>query len=300
MNESAIVTEMKPWLSYLRANGKSNRTLEAYGYAISRAARFWAERKGPRSVLAVTLGHLEAWHRHLIECGLTPISRDFYLRPLCYAFGWLETKGEIFQNPARRFEIPKVQRRLIAVFSEQAIARFLDSISGESPLDLRDRAIAEVAYGTGLRNEELVSLDVNSVDLDQAVVTVHGKGGKQRQTPLTRAGVAAIRRYLALGRPVLQGGRARTSALWLGSRYGARISKARCRGSIARRAAKIGLAITPHDLRRAYATHLLRRGASPAAIQMLLGHVSYRQLRQYLRYTIMDLKATHRRSRLAR
>jgi site-specific recombinase XerD len=224
----------------------------------------------------------------------------FYLRPLAFFFHWLDRRGEILLNPAKGFLIPKERRRLHPVISEQDMARLLESVPMRDPSDLRDRAIIETAYATGMRLGELAALDVTEVDFAEGVVVVTGKGRKQRTLPLTHKAVEILRRYLETGRPALLRGPRTENALWVTTRTSGRLHAAAIRNMVSRRSCAIGLRLSPHSFRRAFATHMLRRGAGAIELQMLLGHADLSHLRHYLRYAIVDLQKTHQKARVSR
>jgi integrase/recombinase XerD len=157
-------------------------------------------------------------------------------------------------------------------------------------MGLRDRALLELAYSSGARREELCRLDVQDLDLDRGTVRLEGKGGHERVVPLGRTAVAWLRRYLVC--------RGETHpALWLNSRrtrMGYFALASMLQGYV--QAAGLDPRFSLHALRRACATHMLGRGASPAALQALLGHASLKTLDRYLRVAIPELKAAHART----
>jgi len=167
-----------------------------------------------------------------------------------------------------------------------------------TPLGLRDRAILETMYSAGIRRQETLDLKVDSVDLERGVARVLGKGQRERMAPLGPAAVEWLGRYLAQARPRLAGA-ASGDALWLG-KNGKPLSGAGLQDMLRayRKAPNIVTLIGLHSIRRACATHMLRRGASPVTIQMLLGHADMKHLSQYLRLTISDLQRAHAASRV--
>jgi len=288
--------ELENWLRYLENRGRRPRTLEAYRYAVLSAQRFWSSNGGPIRLRAVSLTDLESWSRHLQDRGVAPITKEFYLLPLKAFYWWMERRGLIFRDPSQNLIVFRASRHLHDVVIERDVVRLLESIDGQTPVDLRDRAIIEIAYGAGLRCAEIAGLEVKSIDVAQRVVTVNGKGAKYRIVPLPRLAIEAIQRYFDQGRPKLVP--IESNAMWSDKPH--RQCKTMVRAVVKKRSQQVGLDLTPHDFRRAFATHMLRRGASPIDLQRLLGHSSFRQMQHYLRYVIADLKATHNRSRLSR
>lgn len=293
---TSLLAEAEPWLDRLAAQGRSPITIRDYRFVVRRFSQFLSRDGGIAALRNVQQPHLEAWLRLLTKAKLSPVTVGCYLHPLLGLFAWLEQRGEIFLNPCSDLLLPKIPRRLMPVVSEAEMLRLMNSVRGESQVELRDRAILEVAYATGLRCRELAGLNLDSIDLAEGVVQTLGKGGTERNGLLTQAASDAVRRYLAQGRPGFVIGEATEAALWLGVNSGRRIAAPMLRRVVKKRANAIGLRLTPHGIRRAFATHLLRNGASPLQLRRLLGHISYQHLRHYLRYAPEELLATHRRS----
>ena len=194
-------------------------------------------------------------------------------------------------NPARSVQAPRRPKRLPEVLPEEEVAALVEAPALAEPLTLRDRALLELLYSSGLRVSELVGLDVDGVDLAEGLVRVLGKGSKERVVPVGRPARAAVARWLEEGRPVVAAGTAAArggSALFLNHR-GGRLSAR----SVARRidrwvlAAGLPRHVHPHVLRHCFATHLLGNGADLRGIQEMLGHAS---LSTTQRYTHLDWK----------
>lgn len=207
-------------------------------------------------------------------------------------------------NPAELLSSPKKAQRLPRVLKASEVAALLDSIPAATPLDLRDRALFELAYACGLRAEELVNLDFDSVDFDSETVRVEGKGGKTRLVPVGEHARQALERYLALSRPALAGERPTDPggrALFL-SKSGRRLSTSDVRRRLtgwARRAMARSPALArahPHALRHSFATHLLDGGADLRAIQELLGHATISTTQVYTRVESARLRSTYSRA----
>ena len=204
-------------------------------------------------------------------------------------------------NPAELLSSPKKPQRLPRVLKATEVAALLDSIPGTTPLELRDRALFELAYACGLRAEELVTLDLEAVDFDAESVRVEGKGGKTRLVPVGEHARGALERYLARGRPTLAVEGAGDRALFV-SKSGRRLSTSDVRRRLngwARRAMSRspGLAQAhPHALRHSFATHLLDGGADLRAIQELLGHATISTTQVYTRVESARLRSTYSRA----
>ncbi|MEA2251039.1 MAG: integrase/recombinase XerC [Solirubrobacteraceae bacterium] len=208
----------------------------------------------------------------------------------------LREHGHVEQNPVDLIPSPKRPRTLPKVLRPDELASLLDRIPAATPLELRDRALLEVAYGSGLRAEELVNLDVPSIDFDAEELRVEGKGSKTRIVPAGEPSLRAVARYLERARPALQSGDGEP-ALFL-SKSGRRLSTSDVRRRLrvwARHAALQG-GISPHALRHSFATHLLEGGADLRAIQELLGHASISTTQIYTRVESARLKSAYARS----
>jgi integrase/recombinase XerC/integrase/recombinase XerD len=236
----------------------------------------------------------------LAERGIAPATIARRLAALRGLFRTQIQAGARVDNPAELISSPKRPQRLPHVLKAGEVATLLDSIPAATPLELRDRAIFELAYACGLRAEELVSLDVESLDFDAESVRVEGKGGKTRLVPLGEHARQAIEHYLARARPLL----ARVDAdpaLFL-SKSGRRLSTSDIRrrlGGWARRAVARSPGLSrahPHALRHSFATHLLDGGADLRAIQELLGHATISTTQVYTRVESARLRTAYSRA----
>ena len=204
--------------------------------------------------------------------------------------------GVAAANPAELLASPKLPQRLPRALKPADVSLLLDRIPASTPLELRDRALFELAYACGLRAEELVNLDVGSLDFDAEQVRVEGKGGKTRFVPVGEHALTALGRYLERGRAALEAGTGEP-ALFL-SKTGRRLSTSDVRRRLrtwARHAAAQG-AVHPHALRHSFATHLLEGGADLRSIQALLGHASISTTQVYTRVESARLRAAYERS----
>ncbi|HUO72842.1 MAG TPA: tyrosine recombinase XerC [Solirubrobacteraceae bacterium] len=200
------------------------------------------------------------------------------------------------ENPAELVSSPKKPQHLPRVLRPDEVAELLDRIPVTTPLELRDRALFELAYASGLRAEELVSLDLESIDFDAETVRVEGKGGKTRVVPAGEPALRAIERYLARGRPALDLDSGRSLFL---SKSGRRLGTSDVRRRLrtwARQAAAHAPALAeahPHALRHSFATHLLEGGADLRAIQELLGHATISTTQVYTRVESARLRSAY-------
>lgn len=214
--------------------------------------------------------------------------RSFF--QFCLRQGWIE------DNPAKVVASPKLDRPVASFLSEQEMETLLDLPGDDTVLGLRDKAVLELFYATGIRLAELVGLNLEDVGLDERLVKVRGKGKKERIVPFGRKAEASLREYLRR-RVDLMAKNMGETAVFLNYR-GARISPRsveRLVGKYLRQAA-LRRKISPHSLRHSFASHLLGRGADLRAIQELLGHESLATTQKYTHLDLHQLLEAHRKS----
>jgi len=195
-----------------------------------------------------------------------------------------------------RVRAPKLPRRLPKNLSEDRVETLLDAPDVESSLGLRDRAMLETLYATGLRVSELTGLKIAQVSLDMGVVRVLGKGSKERLVPLGEEAITWIKRYLAKARTELLG-KHRSDAMFVTTRGGA-LTRQAFWALLKRYAVKAGIpaaSLSPHVLRHAFATHLLNHGADLRVVQLLLGHADITTTTIYTHVARERLKELHAR-----
>ncbi len=208
-------------------------------------------------------------------------------------FGWLEASGRIGRNPARGVRAPKGPRRLPAPLDVDEAQRLME-IAAAGPLAVRDRALLELLYSSGLRVSELVGLDLKDLDMREAEVLVLGKGQKGRMVPVGRHAILALRAWLAV-RPALC--RPGVEALFV-SRRGTRLGVRSVQGRVERRALEqgIGTHVHPHRLRHSFASHLLESSGDLRAVQELLGHSDIRSTQVYTHLDFQHLAQVYDRA----
>jgi integrase/recombinase XerC/integrase/recombinase XerD len=284
--------------SELQRRDAAPRTRRAYRLDASEFAS-WAAAQGldPPDIAPRQVRRFVAW---LSERGAAPSTSARKLAALRSLFETQRRHGLIAQNPADLVSTPRRGARLPRVLSAKEASRLLDSIPADGPLSVRDRAMFELAYSSGLRAEELVSLQLGDVDHDGEQLRVEGKGRKTRVVPVGEPAMAAVRTYLDRARPALAATAAPPGAgepLFL-SRSGRRLSTSDVRRRMRRwttRASTAGEA-TPHSLRHSFATHLLDGGADLRAIQEMLGHASVSSTQIYTRVESARLRSAYARS----
>ena len=279
----------------LRRRGAAEKTRRAYRVDLAQFAR-WAS---GQELEPASVDHraLRRYAASLSERRAAPATVARKLAALRGFFRALVELGERGDNPAELLSSPKRPQHLPRVMKPADVAKLLDRIPATTPLELRDRALFELAYASGLRAEELVSLDLDAVDFDAERVRVEGKGEKTRLVPTGEHALRAIERYLGRARPALANSEGR--ALFL-SKTGRRLSTSDVRRRLrvwTHRASFPGVGdLHPHALRHSFATHLLEGGADLRAIQELLGHASISTTQVYTRVESSRLRATYLRS----
>jgi integrase/recombinase XerC/integrase/recombinase XerD len=277
----------------LGARGAAARTRRAYAVDLEQLAAWASEHDiEPRK-----LNHreLRRYASHLSErIAKSTLARKLAAIRSLYAF--LVRIEEADQNPADLIPGPKLDSTLPRVLSRREAADLLDRIPAGGPLEVRDRAMLELAYACGLRAGEIVDLDVASPDFDAELLRVHGKGERTRLVPMGEPAQKALDRYLSRSRPALAGPDA-TSALFL-SRSGKRLSPSDVRRRLERwvREAALAGGVSPHALRHSFATHLLEGGADLRTIQELLGHATISTTQVYTRTDTARLRGQYARS----
>ncbi len=278
----------------LRRRAVADRTRTAYAIDCHQFAH-WCRALGLEPA-SVDVRGVRRWVASLSSSGLAPATVS---RKLAAVRGLLAVevmRGERSSNPAELVGSPREARRLPVVLREGDVAALLDRIPTGSPLHLRDRALFELAYASGLRAEELVTLDTGSLDFDSETVRVEGKGGRTRMVPVGEHALRALDQWLQRGRPALAG--AREQALFVsktGRRLGTSDVRRRLRVWVSAAAsAQPSLAgAHPHALRHSFATHLLDGGADLRAIQELLGHSTISTTQVYTRVESARLRRAY-------
>jgi integrase/recombinase XerC/integrase/recombinase XerD len=279
----------------LARRGLAARTRRAYAADLADLTE-WAV---ARDLLpeATTLPDLRRYLAALTQRGLSPSTVARRVAAIRALFGALREHGAIEASPAQRLGSPKRGDYLPRVLSAPDAGRLLDSTGGAGPLGLRDRAMFELAYGCGLRAEELVQLDVSDVDADRETLRVYGKGDKTRAVPIGEPALLATLAWLQRGRPRVVAHPDQGPLLV--SRTGRRLSTSDVRRRLSRwvdRAGIEGGPVSPHALRHSYATHLLDGGADLRAIQDLLGHASIATTQVYTRVESRRVREAYARS----
>jgi integrase/recombinase XerD len=274
--------------------GLSRHTIDAYDNDLSQFLTY-LEARQIRDAAAIDGSIAEAYVVVLRRRNLAPASIARKCTALRLFARFLYGEGHAscdFGAPLEGgFKQPK---RLPVTISVSEVNRLLAAPPDSLPAGLRDRAMLELAYGSGLRVSELIALRVADVDLARKLVRPFGKGRKQRQVPMSDASCTLLQRYLTHARPALLQGSPATPALFV-THFGGPLTRGHFWRLVKRYAATAGLPkpVKPHTLRHSFATHLLAGGADVRAIQEMLGHVSIETTQRYTRVDVARLRAAY-------
>ncbi|HQU47766.1 MAG TPA: site-specific tyrosine recombinase XerD [Casimicrobiaceae bacterium] len=274
-------------------DGLAQASLAAYRRDLCGFAA-WLARQRQRNLDGAERSDIEAWlaSQYRERARASSIARRLSALRRFYRLEF--ERGALREDPTARVNAPKKPRSLPKGLSEPQVESLLAAPDPDAALGLRDRAMLETLYATGLRVSELVGLKLGQVSLDAGVVRVLGKGSKERLVPLGDEAIAWIRRYLAEARPALAGG-AKPDHVFVTARRGP-LTRQAFWLLVRRYGAKAGIpagALSPHVLRHAFATHLLNHGADLRVVQLLLGHADITTTTIYTHVARERLKRLH-------
>ena len=272
--------------------GLSKNTLDAYGRDL-KAFAIWLEKKH-LTLLQVNNSHLQDY---IADCGkkgskASSMARSFSSLKRFYRYQVREAR--IQADPTALIDAPKQAKPLPSTLTESQVEALLNACDTSDPIGLRDRAMLELLYATGLRVSELVSLEYSQISLQQGVIRVIGKGNKERLIPMGDEAVSYLSQYMEDARPELMTGKGISAALFVTKR-----AKGMTRQAfwylIKRYAQRVGITqkISPHTLRHAFATHLLNHGADLRVVQLLLGHSDLSTTQIYTHVAKARLQSLH-------
>jgi len=278
------------------ADGLAKNTLASYRADLTQFAN-WLEARGT-ALAAAQEADVDAYLAHL-HARPQPV-RPATLRRLQAAmrrlYRWLIDQGRIATDPLINIQPPVAAERFPKTLSEEKVEALLAAPDVQAPLGLRDRALLELLYATGLRVSELVGLKLFNLSLDDRVVRTFGKGGKERLVPLGELAAEWLQRWLGEGRPALLKGRASDYVFVTGRRNSDGMTRQMAWTLIKKHATAAGIPrekISPHVLRHAFATHLLNHGADLRVVQLLLGHSDISTTQIYTHVARARLKELH-------
>lgn len=283
------------FLDYLTLErGLSQNTREAYGRDLADLAEFLAKR-GVRHPESVSREDLQEYLDDLKKREMSQATTARRLVATKVFFSYLSTEGIVSSNIASVLHVARRGMQLPKVVTEEDIVALLAAPAGDDPLSIRDRAILETFYASGVRVSELATLRLDDLHLDSRFLRCLGKGDKQRIIPIGTMAAEALEDYLGRVRPLFAEHNPDVPEVFL-TRRGERFSRQGLWKMIANHAREAGLAgqIHPHTLRHCFATHLLEHGAQIRVIQEMLGHASVETTQIYTHVDASRLIATHR------
>ena len=269
MNTQAFAGHIEEFLKTMRQQGKSEHTLSAYEKDLAQLIETLAKRP---SESESGLGRREfvGALQQLSQSGLHPRSLARKLSAWRQYCRWLIEQGLMQSDPTVGLKAPRAPQRLPKALPQEPLNRMLDASPTDDTLEVRDKALFELMYGSGLRLAEIAGLNLSDILLDEGWVGVTGKGGKQRRVPLVGKSIEAIRAYLPE-----RAAQAGETALFT-TRHGTRLGARQIQKRLQNWAIKMGSVqhVSPHMMRHSYASHLLQASRDIRAVQELLGHSS--------------------------
>lgn len=291
--DSPTYAYLRPFADYLRALKQSPATVAAYTQHMQQFFR-WLDGRDPRGVRRDDVLSYQAW---LLDQNYRPQTVHVKLRALRKYFGFLEKTGKVLIDPTDGVPWPSLGDRLPRnILTKAEVKRLLDTPDTSTPVGVRDKAIIELFYSTGIRLAELCALTIYDVDLGSGFLRVNlGKGAKDRVVPMGHKATDYVREYLKHVRGRLTKKQRDERALFVGERWGRPLNKL-ILGRLVRaygRDAGLKKNVTPHVLRHSCATHMLAQGADIVHVQRLLGHADITTTQIYVRVAQREVKAMH-------
>ncbi|WP_018143813.1 tyrosine recombinase XerC [Alloscardovia criceti] len=314
MDELSMSAQMKEsveaYREYLESNkGLRSLTVKSYISDTARTLHLMYLR-GIRTLDAITIDELRSWIAHERHMGMAPASMARKIVSIRGFFAFAHEHGYASQNPAARLVTPKQASRLPEILNKKQAQAIVEtqtqqeSQEGNGAVALRDNAIMELLYATGIRVAELVSLDCNDVMMSERLLKVTGKGNKQRMVPFGLPAAHALEIWMEQGRAQLlhhagvhiEDGDEGSAALFLGVQ-GHRMNQRQVRDLVHQRAQAAGVPdVAPHALRHSAATHMLDGGADLREVQELLGHASLSTTQRYTHVSMEKLKQSYKQA----
>ena len=276
------------------SRGLSHNTREAYRADLEALENFLNKNCG-RDVISATRKDIIDFLESQQKNKFSPATLERRLVAIKVFYAWMADEGPLQDDPASPLTTPKQIKRLPDTLTEEQMRMIVTAFDGETPLSLRNRAMLELLYASGLRATELVTLNLDELHLNEAFLRCTGKGNKQRVVPIGDKAAEAIKEYLEKGRPALAM-RYDDGSLFISNR-GEHLTRITLWNIVQEAAAKCGLKdkVHPHTLRHCFATHLLSHGANIRAIQEMLGHANIATTQIYTHVDTDKLLETHRR-----
>lgn len=283
----------KEFAYYLKVTkGLSKNTILSYQNDLSDYVKYMTQVAKILKPEQIAKEHVVRYLAHLKRAELSPKSITRKLSTIRSFHHYLLTEKLVDDNVILKIPKPKTDKSLPTVLTQSETAKLIDAAGGDTLLDLRNAALLELAYGAGLRVSELLDLDVADVHLNRGLVTVTGKGSKERIVPIGESAKTALRAYMESSRPLLKP--TQKNVLFV-NKNGDRLSRVGFFKIVVALAKKAGLQkeVSPHTLRHSFATHLLENGADLRSVQELLGHEDILTTEIYTHVSNPQLKAKY-------
>lgn len=281
---------IEDYLDYLGLErGLAENTLESYGRDLRQFSRFVSAHCA-KSWETLDRSQILLYLDSLKRQGKSAATVSRSLASIRSFFRFLNREGTLPADPAAHLDTPKIEKRLPRVLSTSEVETLLFRPALSTPSALRDRAMLEVLYATGIRVSELVSLQVADVNLSAGFIKCTGKGGKERMVPLGSVAIKAVDSYLVMGRPQLI--RSREVRSLFVNHHGRQMTRQGFWKLLKKRVRETGMEadVSPHTLRHSFATHLLENGADLRAVQEMLGHADISTTQIYTHVTRTRLR----------
>jgi len=274
--------------------GFSSHSIDAYIRDVTRCTEWMQTERSVTSPEFVTTQHLSEFLGNLRTLGLRASSLARTISAIRHFHLFLLNEGMCESNPATHIDNPAVARHLPTVLTQDEMQRVLEQPDTSSPLGIRDRAILETLYATGMRVSELITLDTRQLFLDDALVRIIGKGNKERIIPIGRIAILWLRRYLVEARSRLVKHSNTNTSVFLNHR-GSPLSRMSILNFVKKYSAMAGIIhdVHPHTFRHSFATHLLEGGADLRSVQEMLGHSDISTTQVYTHLDREYLKEVH-------
>ncbi|HHY34132.1 MAG TPA: site-specific tyrosine recombinase XerD [Firmicutes bacterium] len=291
-----MATLIDQFIGYLgNERGLALNTLESYSRDLKQYQEF-LEKGGSETLVSASQSTIVAYLMYLRKQGKATATIARRLAALKAFYHFLIKENVVDRDPTDALASPKLERKLPKVLTVEEVDLLLAQPDTKSPHGLRDKAMLELLYATGIRVSELTSLNIGDVDLQEAVVRCRGKGSKERLVPMGTMAINALSAYLSQGRPkIIQD--PKEKALFV-NHHGSRLTRQGFWKIVKKYAAQAGIRkeITPHTLRHSFATHLLENGADLRAVQEMLGHADISTTQIYTHITKSRLKDVYSRT----
>ncbi|KAF0994650.1 site-specific tyrosine recombinase XerD [Geobacillus sp. TFV-3] len=289
--------ELKDFLHYLTVERNlAHNTIVSYERDLKKYVRYLRQVEQLQAWGEVERLHILHFLKFLSEQGQSARTVARHLASIRSFHQFLLREKIAAQDPTVHIETPQFERTLPKVLSVEEVEALLAAPQASTPFGLRDKAMLELLYATGMRVSELVQLNLSDVHLTMGFVRCYGKGRKERIVPIGRMAIEALTHYLERGRPQLVNPRRRTTEALFLNHYGQRLTRQGFWKILKRLAKEAGIEkeLTPHTLRHSFATHLLENGADLRAVQELLGHADISTTQIYTHVTKTRLKDVYK------